>query len=193
MRPMTQLPHRSLARADRRRRARGRRRAARGGGAARRAGAAAERLAPDGEARSSRCSRAPATRRRAGSISTATSGRGKTMLMDLFFACVRVRAEAAQPLPRVHGRRARAHRRRPPGRSTAIRSRTSPPASPQEAGAPMLRRDAGDRHRRRDDPRTVVQASLRARRRRRGDVELGARRRCTSTASTGSSSCRSSG
>ena len=33
-------------------------------------------------------------------------GRGKTMLMDLFFACVRLCAEAAQPFPRVHGGRA---------------------------------------------------------------------------------------
>ena len=42
-------------------------------------------------------------------------GRGKTMLMDLFFACVRVRAQAAQPLSRVHGRRARADRQGAPG------------------------------------------------------------------------------
>ena len=39
-------------------------------------------------------------------------GRGKTMLMDLFFDEVPVDAQAARAFPRVHGRRARAHRRR---------------------------------------------------------------------------------
>ena len=43
----------------------------------------------------------------------------------------RLRAQAAQPLPRVHGRRARAHRPSAPDGSTAIRSRMSPPASPR--------------------------------------------------------------
>ena len=33
-------------------------------------------------------------------------GRGKTMLMDLFFEACPVQAQAARPFPRIHGRRA---------------------------------------------------------------------------------------
>ena len=41
-------------------------------------------------------------------------GRGKTMLMDMFFAASDGAAKAPRALPRIHGRRARARARLPP-------------------------------------------------------------------------------
>ncbi len=46
-------------------------------------------------------------------------GRGKTMLMDLFFGAVEVAEEAARPFPRLHGGRPRA-----PARSGGRRARS---------------------------------------------------------------------
>ena len=58
-------------------------------------------------------------------------GRGKTMLMDLFFACVgfapKQRSHFHEFMADVHERIGQS----PPGRSTAIRSRMSPPVSPK--------------------------------------------------------------
>ena len=67
-------------------------------------------------------------------------GRGKTMLMDLFFATSAGEAQAARPFPRVHGRRARARsclsagdqERR--GARTRIRSSAPPRPSPRKPG-----------------------------------------------------------
>ena len=57
-------------------------------------------------------------------------GRGKTMLMDLFFACV---AFAPKQRSHFHEFMADVHERigKPARRSTAIRSRMSPPVSPK--------------------------------------------------------------
>ena len=67
-------------------------------------------------------------------------GRGKTMLMDLFFETSPVVAQAPRPLPRVHGRRARARSRLPAGdqerrgQRATIRSSAPPPRSRRKAG-----------------------------------------------------------
>ena len=67
-------------------------------------------------------------------------GRGKTMLMDLFFDASAVAAQAARAFPRIHGRRARAHPRATASRSStasrrrATRSSSPPTRSPTRPG-----------------------------------------------------------
>ena len=95
-------------------------------------------------------------------------GRGKTMLMDLFFEASPVRAQAPRAFPRVHGRRARARARSSARSSSRQAQRRRPdPAHRRRAGggelAPVLRRIPRHRHRRCHDPRAAVQAAVRAR------------------------------
>ena len=125
-------------------------------------------------------------------------GRGKTMLMDLFFEACAGRAQAPRAFPRIHGRRARAHARASgsssrPARSTArIRSGSPPPRIADESLAAVLRRIPRHRHRRCHDPRPAVQAAVRARRRGGRDLERARPTSSTRTGSTARCSCRSS-
>ena len=95
-------------------------------------------------------------------------GRGKTMLMDLFFAASAGRAQAPRAFPRVHGRRARAHARATARRSRPARYSDDDPIRARRRGdrrrgvAALLRRVPRHRHRRRDDPRPAVHAPVRA-------------------------------
>ncbi len=102
-------------------------------------------------------------------------GRGKSFLMDSFFATVPIAAQDARALPRVHARRARGARRRLKGEADPL---AAVAAQHREAlSARLLRRVPRLRHRRRDDPRAACSTALfDARRRVRDDVELRARR-----------------
>jgi len=90
--------------------------------------------------------------------STGEVGRGKTMLMDLFFRRERRATQAARALSRIHGRHPRAAERRAPQDGSPVRSRTtirsswSPPTS-RTSMAALFRRIPRHRHCRRDDPR----------------------------------------
>ena len=104
-------------------------------------------------------------------------GRGKSMLMDLFFAAAEVRAEAAHPLPRfMQEAHARMHRleAREPGRRRPDPAAGRPHRG--RGGAALLRRVPGQRHRRRDDPRPAVRGAVRARRGGGRDLQHAARR-----------------
>ncbi len=100
-------------------------------------------------------------------------GRGKSFLMDAFFATVAIRRKTRVHfhafMRDVHEELARAE-----ARSRSARDRRG--AHRAQMAAHLLRRVPRRRHRRRDDPRPPAVGALRARRRVRDDDELRARR-----------------
>ena len=122
-------------------------------------------------------------------------GRGKTMLMDLFFETSAVDPQAARPFPRIHGRRARARSCLSAGdqERRSQRAGSNPAHGRRNRGgklAPVLRRIPRDRYCRRDDPRPTVYAAVRARRRHGRDIEFARQATFTRTASIARCSCR---
>ena len=82
-------------------------------------------------------------------------GRGKSMLMDLFYDCLHAQGEAPRPLPRIHDRGARSpadRARQGEGRSDRAGRR----GARRGGAAARVRRDGGQQHRRRDDPQPPV-------------------------------------
>ena len=97
-------------------------------------------------------------------------GRGKSMLMDLFSVDRPGGEEAPGALPRLHAGGAPRHR---PG-AGARRQRPGPPGRRRHrrrGDAPLLRRDADQRHHRRHAGRSPLRAAVRARRRGRDHLE----------------------
>ncbi len=120
-------------------------------------------------------------------------GRGKSMLMDLFFAAAEVsrkrRIHFHRFMQEAHARIFAWKRANPDGDDPI------PPladAHGGRGGAALLRRVPGQRHRRRDDPRPAVRGVVRAPRRHGRDVQHGARTICSRASPAGTPSCRSS-
>jgi cell division protein ZapE len=136
------------------------------------------------------------------STSGARPGRGKSMLMDLFFRHARA-AKAARPLPRLHGPHPRPGPPVARGRQEAASGRLRDPQGrrpdradrgPDRVGGPaaLLRRASGHRHRRRHDPGPAVRRPVREEGGAGRHLQPRARPSSTRTASTASSSPPSS-
>ena len=124
-------------------------------------------------------------------------GRGKTMLMDLFFRDQPGRAQAPRPFPRIHGRRARARSRLSTGNQERRDRRTGSDPARRRGDrrgnlAAVLRRIPRHRYRRRHDPRPPVHAAVRTRHGRWWRRQIWRRTSSTKTGSTARCSCRSS-
>ncbi len=124
-------------------------------------------------------------------------GRGKTMLMDLFFEASPVvrkrRAHFHEFMADVH-ERVRVFRQKL--KDGEIEGEDADPARRRRDRrgelAALLRRIPRHRHRRRHDPRPAVRAAVRTGRGGGGDLERGAVASSTATGSTARCSCRSS-
>ena len=95
-------------------------------------------------------------------------GRGKSMLMDLFFADAPVAQEAARAFPRIHARGPRAPAAPPRGAGGQRRAAPRPTPScrsratiARRDAAALLRRVPGDQHRRRHDPGPALRGAVR--------------------------------
>ena len=121
-------------------------------------------------------------------------GRGKTMLMDLFFAVRGASEEAPRPLSRVHGGGSRAHPCRPLGERWAERrpDRDRRRGTRRRAQPPLPRRVHGHRHRRRNDPVAALRRASSSAASLSSPPRTAPRRRFIAMGSTGPSSCPSS-